>query len=135
MNIEITFRNTQSTDAIRERVLRRFAKVVKHMREPVEAHMVLRVERHRHIAEISVNAAGDTFQAHEETEDMYASIDRLMHKLARAARRHKERQQDRQHARGPQLDGFAWADAVREADGEAIEEPMNTEEIDAHLES
>ena len=133
MNIDITFRNTQATDAIRDRVERRFEKVVKHMREPVEAHMVLRVERHRHIAEISVNACGDTFQAHEETNDMYASIDRLMHKLARAARRHKERQQDRNHSRNPRMDGFAWADAVREAEQEEIEEPMNTEEIDAHI--
>ena len=133
MNLDITFRNTEPTDAIRERVERRFQKVVKHMKEPVEAKMVLRVEQRRHIAEISVNSSGDAFQAREVTEDMYASIDRLMHKLARAARRHKERVQDRNQARHQQMDGFAWADAVREAESEEIEEPMNTEEIDRHL--
>ncbi|MDP6933468.1 MAG: ribosome-associated translation inhibitor RaiA, partial [Myxococcota bacterium] len=57
--------------------------------------MVFRVEKHRHIAEITVNSAGDVLKAQEETDDMYATIDGLMNKIERMARRHKEKSLNR----------------------------------------
>ena len=131
MRFEVTFRNTQATDALVERAQRKFSKVVKHLREPVEAHMVVHVEKHRHRAEITVNAARDTLKVQEETDDMYATIDRIMHKLERVARRHKERMNDRYQQQPEPTDGFTLAQALAQVEQEAEQEAelAVTEEI------
>ena len=131
MRFEVTFRNTQTTDALVQRAERKFAKVAKHLREPIEAHMVVQVEKHRHMAEINVTTGRDTLKVQEETDDMYRTIDRVMHKLERVARRHKERMQDRWHSADQPSDGFTLAEAladVEEGDYDLDEIPM-TEEI------
>lgn len=108
MRLELTYRNIEGTDPLRERAERKFNKVAKHLREPIEGHMVLQVNKHRHRAELTVHAAGEQyFRATEETDDMYASIDGIMNKLARTVRRHKERMLDRTQAGAADFrDGF-----------------------------
>ncbi len=131
MRFEVTFRNTQTTDALVQRAERKFAKVAKHLREPIDAHMVVQVDKHRHVAEINVTTGRETLKVQEETDDMYRTIDRVMHKLERVARRHKERMQDRWQASDKPADGFTLADAladVEDADYDFDEAPM-TEEI------
>lgn len=112
MRLEVTFKNCHSTDALRERAEQKFMKAVKHMREPIEAHMVVHVEKHRHCADLTVSSAGDTFKAQLETDDMYATIDGLMDKIERTARRRKERLQDRAHMADPtgEVDGFGLSE-------------------------
>jgi putative sigma-54 modulation protein len=130
MRFEVIFRNIQATDALRERAIRKFNKVVKHLREPVECHLILRVEKHRHCAEVNVNAAGDTLKVAEESDDMYLTLDRLMHKLEQVARRQKERQQDRWQAPSTELDGFSLAQALAQIEEEGdLGEPVETEEV------
>jgi putative sigma-54 modulation protein len=131
MRFEVTFRNTKATDVLVQRAERKFAKVAKHLREPIDAHMVVQVDKHRHMAEINVSTGRETLKVQEETDDMYRTIDRVMHKLERVARRHKERMQDRWHQKEQPADGFSLADAladVEEADYDLDEVPM-TEEI------
>ncbi len=109
MRLEITFRNIEATDALRERAEKKFQKVAKHLREPIDAHLVCKVEKHRHSAELTVHAAGDlSFRVQETTDDMYATIDGIMNKIERAVRRHKERMIDRHQSGSGELpDGFA----------------------------
>ena len=127
MRFEVQFRNTEPTEVLIRRAERKFEKVCKHLREPVEGHLVLMVERHRHRAEINVTSGRDTLKVQEETDDMYATVDRVMHKLERVARRLKERQHDRWAAQpGQEVDGFALASAL--AEGEDAGEPETTEE-------
>jgi putative sigma-54 modulation protein len=107
MRLEVTYRNIRAADALRERAERKFQKVSKHLREPIEAHVVLRVEKHRHLAEATVASSGDVFKAHVESDDMYVAIDGLMNKLERVVRRHRERIIDRAHSgSGDATDGF-----------------------------
>jgi putative sigma-54 modulation protein len=130
MRFEVIFRNTQTTDALRDRAERKFRKVVKHLREPVEAHLVMHVEKHRHCAEITVVAAHETLKAQEESEDMYVTVDRLMHKLEHVAQRHKERLQDRWQQTSEPVDGFTLADALAQIEQEGdLGEPPATEEV------
>ena len=108
MRFEVTFRNLEPSDALRDRAAKKFAKVHKHLREPVEAHMVLYTQKHRHVADFTVTAAGDVFKLQESTEDMYSTIDTLMARLERTVRRHKEKFIDRTHdGPGKDIDGFA----------------------------
>ena len=108
MNLDLTYRNIRATDALKGRAEKKFKKVAKHLREPIDAHIVLRAEKHRHIAEATVAGSGEVFKVQEETDDMYATIDSLMNKLERQVRRHKERVIDRSQAgSGDASDGFS----------------------------
>jgi putative sigma-54 modulation protein len=106
MNLHVTFKNCHSTDALRERAEQKLQKSMKYLREPVEAHMVVQVEKHRHRADITVTAAGEILKAEVETDDMYATIDTLMDKIEGVARRHKERRSKHQGDAADEVDGF-----------------------------
>jgi putative sigma-54 modulation protein len=97
MQIDVTFRGTESSDALQQRAEKKMAKVAKHLREPIEAHIVFRVEKHRHTVEVTVHAAGEHHSASDTTDDMYTSIDGVFAKMERSARRHRDRVIDRSH--------------------------------------
>ena len=108
MHFDLTYRNIRATDALKDRAERKFLKVSKHLREPIEAHVVLRLEKHRHMAEATISASGDVFKAQEESGDMYTTIDGLMNPLARTVRRPRARKLDRRQAgSGDATDGFS----------------------------
>ncbi len=90
--VSITFRNTESTDPLKtyttEKITNCLQKFVHH---DTEAHVVLSVERNRHIAEVSFHADGSHFIAKEETNDLYASIDAAVHSLNGQLRKNKEK--------------------------------------------
>ena len=97
MNLDVTYRNVRPSDRLKGRAEKKFQKVAKHLREPIDAHLVLREEKHLKIAEFTVTGSGEVFKVEEHTSDMFASIDGLMTKLERTVRRHKERTHDRWH--------------------------------------
>ena len=107
MNMDVTYRNVRPSTRLKGRAEKKFQKVAKHLREPIDAHFVLREEKHMKIAEFTVTGSGGVFKAEEQTDDMFASIDGAMNKLERVVRRHKERAQDRwQSGSGEATDGF-----------------------------
>jgi putative sigma-54 modulation protein len=92
MRIKLSFRSTESSDPLKLYVEDKLARVKKYLEEPIEAHVVLRVEKFRHIAEVSIDASGFRLNGAEETDDMYSSIDLLVDSLeAQAARKGKEK--------------------------------------------
>ncbi len=95
MRVNITFRHMEGTDAIKEHVNRKAARVRKYLQGPVEANVVMSVERHLHQCDVTISAAGWTFKGAEETEDMYTSVDKVMDKIERQIRRVKGREQAR----------------------------------------
>ena len=91
MQITVTFRHMDPTERLRTYVEEKVAKVKKYIDKPIEASVVLAVEKHRHIAEISLTADRTVINGKEETDNMYSSIDLVMDKIDRQLRRHKER--------------------------------------------
>jgi len=89
MQINLTFRNMEPSEAIREYVEGKLSRVKKYVEEPVDAHLVLRVEKFRHIAEVSVNANGIRINGAEETDDMYSAVDMVMDKVEAQFRKFK----------------------------------------------
>jgi len=80
----------------------KLARVKKYLEEPIEAHVVLRVEKFRHIAEVSIDASGFRLNGAEETDDMYSSIDLLVDSIeTQAARKGKEKVSRRRSGAGP----------------------------------
>lgn len=91
MHINITFRHMDSSDAIKDHAEERTEKLLKYLVEPVEVHWILSVEKIRHKAEATISAKDVNITAHEETQEMYASIDKVASMLEKQLRKHKEK--------------------------------------------
>ena len=91
-NVNITFKNTESTEAIKQYTSEKIITCLKKfVRGNTDAHVVLKVEKNRQIAEVSLHADGADFKVKEESPDLYASIDALINSLAMQLRRHKDK--------------------------------------------
>ena len=99
MQVDITGRHFALTPALREFTEERLAKLDRLLDGPLEAHVVLEVERHRHRAEIRVHGPQLALTGAEETDDLYVSIRETVDKLERQARKHKTRVQNRRQGR------------------------------------
>ena len=76
MQVNITFRNMFATDALRNHVHDKLAKVVdKYLDKVTEAHVTLSLERYLHQADINLHAGHFHVRGKDKSEDMYASID------------------------------------------------------------
>jgi len=94
MEITVTFRHLESTDALRDYAREKVSRIKKYVGTPAEAAVVLSLEKRRHTAEITLNIDGITINAKEVTEDMYSSIDLAVDKLERQVKKHKEKIKD-----------------------------------------
>jgi putative sigma-54 modulation protein len=83
MQISMTFRHLEPTDAMKELVEEKVAKVKKYIQGPIEASVVLSVERYLHACDVTISASGTVYKGREESDDMYTSIDRVMEKIER----------------------------------------------------
>ena len=110
MGLDVTFRGLEPSDMLRERAEEKFSKIIRHLNEPIEATLVCLKEKHRQRAELTVHTAGDVLKVREEGNDMYASIDGSMNRLARAARRLKERRSRYDRDSITVTDGFTHPD-------------------------
>lgn len=92
MQIEVSGQNVEVTQALRAYVTEKFERLERHFGNLIGAHVVLRLERIEHTAEATVSVGGRTKDIHADAvaEDMYAAIDKLVDKLDRQVRRHKE---------------------------------------------
>jgi len=98
MQVAVTFRHIDATEALRRHAEERVERALKFLRRPIEAHVTLSVTKRRHRAEITLLGDQEKFVATEETEDLYSAIDLAMGKLENQARKHAAKRQDRKHA-------------------------------------
>lgn len=90
MNITMTFRHIPPTEALKNHVEEKLEKFKKYLIRPIEAHVILEVEKFRHRCEIVLKARDYHAEAMETSNDLYASIDGAVHKLERQVKKHKE---------------------------------------------
>jgi putative sigma-54 modulation protein len=84
MNISITFRHMDATDAVKAYATEKVGKMQRFLRSPLKGQVTLSCQHDRlHHVEVDIHAGGDHFHAHETSEDMYASIDKVMDKIER----------------------------------------------------
>jgi putative sigma-54 modulation protein len=89
MEVEYTGRQTDVPAEVRKLAERKLKKLEKFVGRPLRAHVILTVDRHRQIAEVSVHSPRLDMTATEETADMGASLATVMDKLTRQAQRHR----------------------------------------------
>jgi putative sigma-54 modulation protein len=91
MNIKITGRHMDLSDALKAYIESALRKVKVHFDKVIDVDIVLDVEKHRHIAEINLHANGVRIHSKEASSDMYASVDAVLEKLETQARKYKDR--------------------------------------------
>lgn len=91
MRIDITGRQVEVTPALRKFAEDKLKKLERLLDGPLEAHIVLAIEKHRHLAEIQVRSRTALLSGVRETADLYASINDVADKLERQALKHKEK--------------------------------------------
>lgn len=95
MNIKITGRNIDVTDAIKDYVEKRLERLEKFEGNNTDVNVVCSVEREDQIVEMQVNHDGDFIRIEEKNPDLYASIDLAIDKVERQMRKGKEKRNDR----------------------------------------
>lgn len=92
INVSIAFLNVEATEAIKQYATDKVQHCVrKFAHQDTEAHIVLKVEKMRQIAEVSMHLSGADFIAKEESDSLYSSIDKLTDSLSQQLRKHKEK--------------------------------------------
>lgn len=97
MPVTVTFRQVRPTDALRRHAETKALRLQKFLHHPIDAHVVLSVLKHRHIAEFVVTADRMSFTATEETGDLYSAIDRAIAKLERQVAKRTTKRKTRKH--------------------------------------
>ena len=91
MKISVTFRNTEGEDWQNQYVEERLKKLKRYIDNPVDAHVILSVEKFRNTAEIHLMANGLNINSREEDKDMHLAIDNAIEKIERQLKKHKEK--------------------------------------------
>jgi putative sigma-54 modulation protein len=102
MNLTISGHHLEVTPALREYVLTKLDRVMRHFDQVVDVNVLLTVEKlkekeRRQKAEVTLHVKGRDIFVEQAHEDMYAAIDQLMDKLDRQVMRYKDRVQEHHH--------------------------------------
>ncbi len=89
MQIHLTGRNLEVTQAIRHYAEEKVGKLQKFLDKITSAHIVLSVQKYRQIAEVTLRVRDLTIRGEESTPDLYSSIDLVAEKLERQLRKYK----------------------------------------------
>jgi len=83
------------TESIRIYAEEKLSKIKKYLDAPIEAHVVLSVEKFRHIADVTLSVNGILIKGMEETDDMYSAIDQVMDKLEAQVKKSRSKVRNR----------------------------------------
>ena len=123
MEITVTFRHTEPIESLKAYAEEKISKMKKYLDFPMEAHIVLSVEKFRHQADVTLSVNGTRIKAVEETEDMYSAIDQVMDKIEKQVKRHISKIRDfrSENQRGEETSEIEEMEAATEL---AIAEPV-----------
>ena len=91
MKVVIKGKHFDVTDAIRNYLEKRMAKIERHFDHILDVIVTFSVEKNRQIIEVTLQANRALIRAEEETDDMYTSIDKVVDKLERQIQKYKEK--------------------------------------------
>lgn len=141
MNIAVTFRHMEASQPLRDYVIEKLGKLRKILDRPLEVHVMLSVEKFRHIAEVFVTGQGITIKAFESTDDLYSAIDLVCDKVDRQLKKYREKRKEKGQGVPPAPIVSGSSLTIREGEGVArivradnfLPKPMSVEEAAHHL--
>ena len=101
MNLHISGHHLEITPALRDYVAQKLDRVTEHFDHVIDVNVVLRVEKLKQKAEVTVHVRGKDIHVESDDADMYAAIDALVDKLERQVQKFKQKTQD--HHRGDKI--------------------------------
>jgi putative sigma-54 modulation protein len=91
MRLLMTGRHVKVTSALKRHVEARIVRLERYGAELGDVQVVIGVEKYRHSAEAKLTLNGIAIQAKTSTNEMYASIDLLLDKIARQIAKRKDK--------------------------------------------
>ena len=91
MKLTVAGRKMEITEGIKDHLNDKLSKTIADLDKTADIHITLSVEKHRHFAEITLKTKGTTLHSHEETKDLYTSIDKALDKMEKQLRKHRDK--------------------------------------------
>ncbi len=91
MQISITARNLEITEALRRYAEEKVARLQKFVDQITSAHVILSIEKRRQIAEVTLRVRDLTIRGEESDHNLYSAIDLVADKIERQILRYKEK--------------------------------------------
>ncbi|WP_038288377.1 ribosome hibernation-promoting factor, HPF/YfiA family [Acetivibrio straminisolvens] len=114
MKFKVIGKNIVVTEALKETAIKKVGKLDKYFRRDAEAQITLSVQKNRHIVEVTIPFEGGFLRAEEDSQDMYASIDKVIDSLERQIRRNKTRLEKKVHDGSLRFENIKLDDDVDE---------------------
>lgn len=89
MKLTTTARHFEASPDLIEHAEQRYRRLKRYFDNILNVHVIMTVEKFRHIAEVNVHVNGHDFTAKEESEDMKLSIDKSAKDLERQIKKFK----------------------------------------------
>ncbi len=146
MRLQVKGKNVEVSDSLRTYAQEKLGRLDKHLNDAARLEVELAVEKNPSIAESQIAEGtiwtkGPVLRARESSPDMRASIDMLVEKLERQARRYREKRRDVRSARGAAAAGAETIPVVPDEESPVIVKtkqfavkPMTPEEAVLQLE-
>ena len=83
MNLNISYRHTDSSPAVNERIEEKINHLSKFFEDQIKVDWVCSVQKERHRSEANVHAGHWHFHAEDESDSLYKTIDNVISKLER----------------------------------------------------
>jgi len=91
MQVTITARNLEITEALKRYAEEKVTRLQKFVDQITSAHVVLSIEKHRQIAEVTLRVRDLTIRGEESSSNLYSAIDLVADKIERQILRYKEK--------------------------------------------
>ena len=112
MQLAVTFRHMEPTEALKSYAKERMERVRKYLPDPISCHVVLSTERHNHRIDVNFQLHnGLSVAGHETTENMYSSIDLCIAKIERQVRKYKGKLEGMK-ARPHHVHALPWSHSI-----------------------
>lgn len=90
-DIVISGDNFETTDAMKELILKKYTRLLKHYGHFItDIEIILKLADHRNIAESNINVPEKKINAKATSDDMYKSVDEMLHKSKVQLEKYKE---------------------------------------------
>jgi len=97
MKVNYTGRHVELTEPLKTHTKERLDKMASYLDDIIDVHVILGVEKHRHMAEITLKTRASAFVASATTDDMYQSINQAADKLEAQAHKLQSKRNTRPH--------------------------------------
>jgi len=114
MNIEISGRNYEVNDRIRDLLQKKLAKIEKYFDDIIEIRCVLNVEKYRNICEIIVHGKSQDTKSRQEAETMEDAVNATVDHLKGQAQRSRQKIRNHRKASPRRLTPDSWTIQVME---------------------